>query len=831
MGKSVILQFLDGSFEQGFLVMVRIEEESHHLLAENLGKLPPAPEIPQYYSRWQNIYFNLGSFPGSPFRLEAPAAQVTNFSIQDCNNAAKLLRHSLNTWLRSELFLPLRETVLTRLEKTDEVQVFIKAKDSLIQRLPWHLCDLFENFSGAEIVLVPPDAKQSEQTSSRRNKVKILAIFGNSQGINTQQDQDLLKQLTNAEITFLVNPQRQLLNDHLWEQSWPILFFAGHSSSQINGEIAQLYINETESLTIDDLKYALKKALKNGLKLAIFNSCDGLGLARALADLNIPAVIVMREPVPDKVAQAFLEYFLKAFAKGQSLYLAVREARERLQGLEGNYPCATWLPIICQNPAEKPPTWSDLFYHPRVSTKALIPASLVLIAIVGGLAVWSFNKNSVSIKPSNPPPIVSSASSQSFQTSRGEKLLIYANTNPDKTAGVQAFATDDFAAALTKFESSLHVTPNDPEIRIYLNNARAAQNGNPFKIAVVGPIGSNLDIAQEILRGVAQAQDEFNHSNGIGGRLLLVEIGNDNNEPDVAKQLAIKFVEDKSILAVIGHNASEASIAAAPVYQKAGLVMISPTSGALELSDIGSYIFRTVPTDRIDANSLARYAIEIAQRSKIAICTDSTSPYSQSLKEEFRKAVKVQNGETSNIPCDFSAKKFNPNTVMTQFISDGADGLLLLPSVERINQATNMAKINKGRLELFSGSTMYTSKTLDNGQADVNGMVLSVVWHPTQFSEHPFPTNAVKLWKAPVNWRSAMAYDATQVIFEALKRNDTRQGIQKVLSSRGFSVNGATGKIEFLKSGDRKGKSILVKIQPKTESKANYQYEFVPLNP
>jgi hypothetical protein len=29
----------------------------------------------------------------------------------------------------------------------------------------------------------------------------------------------------------------------------------------------------------------------------------------------------------------------------------VREAREKLQGLEDRYPCATWLPVICQNPS------------------------------------------------------------------------------------------------------------------------------------------------------------------------------------------------------------------------------------------------------------------------------------------------------------------------------------------------------------------------------------------------------------------------------------------------------------------------------------------------
>jgi branched-chain amino acid transport system substrate-binding protein len=77
-----------------------------------------------------------------------------------------------------------------------------------------------------------------------------------------------------------------------------------------------------------------------------------------------------------------------------------------------------------------------------------------------------------------------------------------------------------------------------------------------------------------------------------------------------------------------------------------------------------------------------------------------------------------------------------------------------------------------------------------------------------------------------------MAYDATQVIIKALERSNTRQELQvrqelqKVLSSPSFSVNGATGKIEFLKSGDRDGKSILVKVQP-----SGTGYDFVRLNP
>ncbi|KAF3886925.1 MULTISPECIES: CHASE2 domain-containing protein [Nostocales] len=357
MCKLVVLKFADGSFEQGFSVTLQIGEEGERPSTEITGRLPAAAEMPLYYNHWQVSYRQLGS----RYRLSADKVQVTNVSVtQDCQNTAHILRSRFNTWLKSEEFRPVREKWLEKLQPTDELRVILQTEDYQLKRLPWHLWDVLERYPKAELAIASPTYERVTSKKTRNDRVNILAIVGNSQGIDTEADLNVLQQLNDANVTFLVEPQRKELTDQLWGNSWDILFFAGHSSSQGKDCTGRIYLNPTDSLTIGELRYALRKAVERGLQLAIFNSCDGLGLARDLADLQIPQMIVMREPVPDLVAQEFLKYFLKGFASGEPFYLAVREARERLQGLEDKFPCATWLPAICQNLAEAPPSWEQI---------------------------------------------------------------------------------------------------------------------------------------------------------------------------------------------------------------------------------------------------------------------------------------------------------------------------------------------------------------------------------------------------------------------------------------------------------------------------------------
>ncbi|MBP5977375.1 AAA-like domain-containing protein [Brasilonema sp. CT11] len=366
MSRLVVLSLGQGNLHEGCaMVTAQLGEADNPYQMKFTASLPPAPKIYELYQTWQSVYYAF--YQRLSWRLDNEVDDnfeiaedcITNISEADINGLRKLLSKKINTWLNSTKFRKIDQQLRTQLKPSEEIRFIIETNDHLLRRLPWHLWKFFEDYPYAEVALSAPEYQNTNKllVNHRTGKVRILAIFGNSQGIDISQDKTLLDKLsTQAEVQFLIEPNLGHLNEQLWQPNWDILFFAGHSFSQEKGF---LQINKTDTITLEQLKYGLRQAISRGLKLAIFNSCDGLGLAQELQDLQIPQVIVMREPVPDVVAQEFLKYFLAEFSTGKSLYNAVRSARERLQGLEVEYPCATWLPMIFQNPAEPSMIWSQ----------------------------------------------------------------------------------------------------------------------------------------------------------------------------------------------------------------------------------------------------------------------------------------------------------------------------------------------------------------------------------------------------------------------------------------------------------------------------------------
>ncbi|MEO1005884.1 MAG: CHAT domain-containing protein, partial [Cyanobacteria bacterium J06638_38] len=375
MSKSIVINFGSGDLYEGFpRVTAQLWAAGYPRPEQFIGSLPAAPALADAYRTWQSIYKALcGRLVLFPRRadeddddeLEIDEGGITQISEVSFGEVGQKLHQNLNDWLKSVEFLNIERQLRSQLEPGEEIRVIIETNDEQLRRLPWHCWDFIEDYYCSEAAISRSEYKRIKRSPSKvkRKKVRILAVLGNSQGIDLGTESKFLESLPDAETVFLVNPCRQEFNRQLWDdQGWDIVFFAGHSQSE--GGTGRIYLNENKtnnSLTIEQLQEALKAAITNGLRLAIFNSCDGLGLANAVGKLNLPLIIVMREPVPNRVAQEFFKHFLEAFASQRlPLYPAVRQARRQLQGLEDEFPSASWLPVISQNPAVEPPTWLQL---------------------------------------------------------------------------------------------------------------------------------------------------------------------------------------------------------------------------------------------------------------------------------------------------------------------------------------------------------------------------------------------------------------------------------------------------------------------------------------
>ncbi|MBW4670291.1 MAG: CHAT domain-containing protein [Cyanomargarita calcarea GSE-NOS-MK-12-04C] len=369
------LEFGDGNFECGFAKInlnVTVANGQENITQQEV-QLPPNTEISDSYQRWKEQYYSLLNHSRGGFKNN----QVTHISKIDCHSSAQGLCRHLHQWLhpiQSQL-----EQALSQ-DSQPEIRLFIHTEKitclttkDILHRLPWQEWGFFAQkfFCEAAVCfhsfVASTATSKKLSTSGKIRRARIISIFGDSTDIDISGDKKLLEKLKkrSAELIILTEPTRSDFN-MLWEEACDILFFAGHSETKGEGQTGIININPNDSLSLAEIKRTLKAAINKGLKLAIFNSCDGLGLAKQLADLNLPYIIVWREVVPDKLAQKFLQYFLSSFSKGESLFNSVRQARDKLKELandkdiEKRLPGVSWLPIICKNTTELAPSWEDL---------------------------------------------------------------------------------------------------------------------------------------------------------------------------------------------------------------------------------------------------------------------------------------------------------------------------------------------------------------------------------------------------------------------------------------------------------------------------------------
>jgi branched-chain amino acid transport system substrate-binding protein len=267
-------------------------------------------------------------------------------------------------------------------------------------------------------------------------------------------------------------------------------------------------------------------------------------------------------------------------------------------------------------------------------------------------------------------------------------------------------------------------------------------------------------------------------------------------------------------------------LAATPTYTKNNLVVVSPSSTSVEISGASEYLFRTVPSDFFTGNALAEYMLKQLKLTKAAIFYVSTSNYSNSLRNVVTTSLYNGGGEVV-VESDLTLTDFNPSDAIKQAQDRGAEVLIFVSNSASLDKAIQVIQVNEQRLKMLAGDSLYNPRTLELGRKDAVGMVLAIPWHIYSNRDSKFAQNATQLWKGDVNWRTAMSYDAAEVLIAGIKINPTRTGLQQALANPSFVIPGAGKDIRFLPSGDRNQAVQLVTIESAPD--LDFHYRFMPL--
>ncbi|BAZ00305.1 putative Chase2 sensor protein [Tolypothrix tenuis PCC 7101] len=361
----------------------------------------------QLYQDWRRAYLNF--YRSDQMRGRAVDGGIARLGIDwhaELVKAETKLMYEFHRWLRSAELYEIRAQIAQASQQlvkenpeTDEaVQVFLTCAPVELDRFPWEAWELGTEFAttGAiQFIRTPLNISQetnSHHPDKRQGRTRILAILGDDTGLDFQEEKKTLNSLFRiADVEFvswkleetpteIIEKIADAIAD---ERGWDVLFFAGHSNeTEMTG--GELGIAPGVSISISEIASQLSAARKRGLQVAIFNSCSGLNLAESLIDLGFGQVVVMREPIHNRVAQDFLVRFLQGLGKHQNVYESVIAARQYLRMDKSHtYPSAYLLPSLFCHPGAHlyriPP------FHWRQRLRQSIPNRLEAIALTVGV--------------------------------------------------------------------------------------------------------------------------------------------------------------------------------------------------------------------------------------------------------------------------------------------------------------------------------------------------------------------------------------------------------------------------------------------------------------
>ena len=340
----------------------------------------------------------------------------------------------------------------------------------------------------------------------------------------------------------------------------------------------------------------------------------------------------------------------------------------------------------------------------------------------------------------------------------------------------------------------------------------AAPSALEVKIGHVGPLtGGIAHLGKDNENGARLAVEEANAAGiRIGGTAVKFTFvaEDDQADPKTGTTVAQKLVDAK-VAGVVGHLNSGTSIPASPIYNQAGIPVISGSATNPKLTEQGFKTqFRVVGRDDQQGPAIASYLATTKKPKLVAVIDDATA-YGEGIANEVEKTLKAANIKV--LPREKGTDKTTDwKAVLTKLRGRRPDAVFYGGM-----DATGGPLLKQGRelgiKAVFSfGDGACTDEMTKLAGAAAEGLLCSQAGIPPQAADKRFLEAYKKRFNVDPILYAPFTYDAANLLIAAMQKANSADPRRYLTELRRIDFTGATGKIAFDEKGDRKDAEMTI---------------------
>lgn len=341
-------------------------------------------------------------------------------------------------------------------------------------------------------------------------------------------------------------------------------------------------------------------------------------------------------------------------------------------------------------------------------------------------------------------------------------------------------------------------------IGLILVFSMGAMAQDTIKIGLSAPIsGTYAEYGENFEYSVKIAADKINEAGGIRGKQVEIIVRDSGGDPAKAASIAQEFVNNPEIVAEIGDFTSTACLAAAPIYEAAGMVQLSPTASHPDFAPSGDYMFGIVGTQAqegpFNVEFIAQDYLGIESVAVVYINND----WGVATMENFVKAAEEKGLEiTSTEPhmegeTDFSA-------LLTNLQRGDPEGIYIADMYNEASLIVRQIDRMGWDLAKLGPSSVFSMEFLDLAGEAGEGVVTNTIfyWAEERDLVQEYIAEFRKRAGRRPNLHAAVAYDSMLLLADAIERGGfERSDIRDALAETGTFI-GVTGKFQLTDAGD-----------------------------